>query len=128
MNLLLVDDDLELLKSAKKILKLEYNIEVDLAMSANDATQKMIQKEYSAIVCDIQMPETNGFEFLKKLRKSGCKIPFIVFTVTDNKETALKAFKLGATGFVGKSGKPEMVFSTLAKCIKENIEKLDHQR
>lgn len=121
--MLLIDDDSELLKSAKQILELKYEIDIDLATSTNDATQKMVQKEYSVIVCDIQMPKTDGFEFLKILRKNGNKTPFIVFTVTDDKETALKAFRLGANGFVGKSGKPEAVFSTLAKCIYENIQK-----
>ena len=83
--------------------------------------KKMLQKEYDAIVCDIQMPMTNGFEFLRTLRDNGNNIPFIVFTVTEDKETALKAFRLGANGFVGKFGNPQTVFSTLIKCINEVV-------
>ncbi|MGD9130490.1 MAG: response regulator [Candidatus Bathyarchaeota archaeon] len=121
IQVLLVDDDSELLSSVKNGLNLECNFDFDLAFSAESAVEKMIQKEYDAIVCDIQMPMTNGFEFLKTLRDNGSDIPFIVFTVTEDKETALEAFRLGANGFVGKYGKPEVVFSTLIKCINDAI-------
>ena len=67
------------------------------------------------------MPTTDGFEFLKSLRDSGNDVPFIVFTVTEDKETALKAFRLGANGFVGKYGKPQVIFSTLMKRINDVI-------
>ena len=121
LHVLLVDDDSDLLKSVKKGLTLKSNYCFDLALSADAASEKMSQKEYAAIVCDIQMPTMDGFEFLKKLRNKGNDIPFIVFTVTDDKETALKAFRLGANGFVGKYGNPEVVFSTLIKSIEDAI-------
>ncbi len=121
ISVLLVDDDSELLESAKEILNLRCNYDVDLASSADVASEKMIQKEYDVIVCDILMPVMDGFEFLKALRESGNKVPFIVFTVTEDKETALKSFRLGANGFVGKYGNPEVVFSTLIKCISEAV-------
>ena len=109
------------MNSAKKCLNLQCNYDVEFAFSADDALEKMVQKEYDAIVCDMQMSVTDGFEFLKALRDSGNTIPFIVFTVTEDKETALKAFKLGANGFVGKYGNPEVVFSTLKRCIDEAV-------
>jgi CheY-like chemotaxis protein len=121
IQVLFVDDDSQLLNTVKKCLNLECNYDVDLAFSADTAVEKMIQKEYDAIVCDIQMPMTNGFEFLKALRDNGNDIPFIVFTATEDKETALKAFRLGANGFVGKYGKPQVIFSTLIKCINDVI-------
>ena len=121
LQVLFVDDDSELLTSVKKCLNLECNFDVDLALSADAAVEKMLQKDYDAIVCDIQMPMTHGFDFLKTLRDNGNKIPFIVFTVTEDKETALKSFRLGANGFVGKYGKPQAVFATLIKCITEAI-------
>ena len=120
-QVLFVDDDSQLLISVKKCLNLECDYDVDVAFSVDAAVEKMVQKEYDAIVCDIQMPMTDGFEFLKTLRDSGNNIPFIVFTVTEDRETALKAFRLGANGFVGKYGKPQAVFSTLIKCINDAI-------
>jgi CheY-like chemotaxis protein len=120
-RILLVDDDSELLKTAKECLSLQGSYDIEFAPSAENAFELMNTNEYDVIVCDIQMPVTNGFEFLKELRVSGNTIPFIVFTVTEDKQTVLKAFALGANGFVGKYGKPEVVFSVLKRCIDEAV-------
>ena len=121
IKVLFVDDDKALLKSAKQCLKLQGNFNIEAAFSVDEALEKMKKKKPDAIICDIQMPLTDGFEFLKALRDSEYKVPFIVFTVTEDKETALKAFKLGANAFVGKSGDPEVVFSTLQRCIEKTV-------
>jgi CheY-like chemotaxis protein len=118
---LLVDDDSALLESVKQGLDLTSKYSFDLAFSAEGALEKMEQTDYVAIVCDIQMPVMDGFEFLRSLRANGNEIPFIVFTVTDDKATALRAFRFGANGFVGKYGKPEVVLSTLVKCIDDAV-------
>ena len=120
-QVLFVDDDKGFLKSVKQCLKLQGNFDIESAFSVDEAMEKMKKKKPDAIVCDIQMPLTDGFEFLKALRESGNNVPFIVFTVTEDKETALKAFKLGANGFVGKSGEPEVVFSTLQRFIEKSV-------
>jgi CheY-like chemotaxis protein len=120
-KVLLVDDDIEFMKSAKQCLQLQGNYNIETAFSVDEALDKMTKRETDVIVCDIQMPVTDGFKFLKTLRESGNKVPFIVFTVTENKETALKAFSLGANGFVGKYGNPEIVFSTLQRCIEKSV-------
>ena len=119
-RVLLVDDDSALLESIKKGLNLKSKYSFDLALSAEEASKKMSQEEYVAIVCDIQMPVMDGFEFLRSIRDRGNDIPFIVFTVTDNKETALKAFRCGANGFVGKYGKDGfylMLIRRIVGCI-----------
>ena len=117
IRVLFVDDDFQLLKSVKEFLNLQGNYNIQFAPSFENAFEKMNNNEYNVVVCDIQMSVTNGFEFLKELRASGNTIPFIVFTVAEDKQTALRAFTLGANGFVGKYGKLEVVFSTLERCI-----------
>ena len=121
LQVLFVDDDSKLSVSVKECLSLKCDFDVDLAFSADVAVEKLHEKQYDVIVCDIQMPMTNGFTFLKTLRDNGNDIPFVVFTVTEDKETALKAFRLGANGFVGKYGKPQTIFDTLIKCINEAV-------
>ena len=121
IKVLFVDDDEEFLKSAKQCLKLQGNFDIESASSVDETMEKMKKKKPDAIVCDIQMPLTDGFEFLKALRDSNYNVPFIVFTVAEDKETAIKAFNLGANGFVGKSSDPKVVFSTLQRCIEKAV-------
>ena len=110
------------MESARDCLKLEGNFDIETAMSCAEAFEKMEEKTPDVIVSDVQMPITNGFEFLKMLRDKGNSIPFIVFTMTDKKEVALQAFHLGANGFIGKYGDPSLVFSHLKKCIESVTE------
>jgi DNA-binding NarL/FixJ family response regulator len=121
IKVLFVDDDEAFLKSARQILTLQGPFQIESSYSVAEALEKMEKTETDVIVCDIQMPEKDGFDFLKMLRKEDNKIPFIVFTVTDDKETALKAFNLGANGFVGKYGDPKTVFETLQRCIEKSV-------
>jgi len=121
IEVLFVDDDKEFLKSAKQCLKMQGNFNVETAFSVDEALKKIKEMKPDAIICDIQMPLADGFMFLKALRDNEYNVPFIVFTVTEDKETALKAFKLGANAFVGKSGDPEVVFSTLQRCLEKSI-------
>ena len=121
IKILFVDDDEAFLKSAKQILAMQSEFKIKPSYSVAEALQALKQTEIDVIVCDIQMPEKDGFEFLKMLRKENNKIPFIVFTVTDDKETALKAFNLGANGFVGKYGDPKTIFETLQRCIEKSV-------
>ena len=58
----------------------------------------MKKRKTCAIVCYCDMPGTDGFEFLKALGDSDNYILFGGFTITEDKQTALKAFKLGANG------------------------------
>ena len=121
IKLLLVDDNLEFLKSAKQCLQLHGKYVIESASSVDEALEKMKTIKPDAIVCDLQMPTKDGFDFLKTLRDNDDETPFIVFTVAEEKEKALRAFRLGAKGFVGKSGDPEVVFSTLQKCIEKSV-------
>lgn len=120
-RVLLVDDNIDFLKSAKECLKLHGNYQIETASSVDEALEKTKTNRPDAIICDLQMPVKDGLDFLKTLRNDDDNIPFILFTVVEDKDKAVSAFRWGANGFVRKSGDPEVVFSTLQKCIDKAI-------
>ena len=121
IKILFVDDDAEFLKSAKQCLKLHGNYEITCAYSVAEALEILTKKEINVIICDVRMPITDGLEFLKTLRQNNNNTPFILFTVTEDKQEALKAFSLGANGFIGKIGDPQTTYSTLKRCIEKSV-------
>jgi PAS domain S-box-containing protein len=114
IHVLHVDDEESFLKVAKECLQMQGDFEVDNALSVKEAETMMKKKEYDVIVCDYQMPGKDGLQFLEELRKSGNSIPFILFTGRGREEVAIKALNLGADGYIGKNGKPEIVYAELA--------------
>ncbi|MEM2393423.1 MAG: PAS domain S-box protein [Candidatus Bathyarchaeia archaeon] len=118
-----VDDEESFLMAAKECLQMQGEFEVDTALSAEEAAQKMKEKEYDAVVCDYQMPQKDGLQFLEELRKNGNNIPFILFTGKGREEVAVKALNLGADGYISKYGNPDAVYCELAHNIRQAVNK-----
>ncbi len=121
IKILFVDDDVEFVNSAKQCLKLHGNYEITCAFSVAEALKILPKKEIDVIVSDVRMPITDGLEFLKTLRQNNNNTPFILFTVSEDKQEALNAFSLGANGFIGKTGDPQTTYSTLKRCIEKSV-------
>lgn len=121
IRVLHVDDEESFLNIAKECLQMQGPFDVDIAQSVDEAIQKMKENKYDAIVCDYQMPQKDGLQFLEELRKSGNSIPFILFTGRGGEEVAIKAFNLGADGYINKNGDPETVYCELACSIRQAV-------
>ena len=113
IRVLHVDDEAGFLKAAKQILEMQGPFQVETASSVEEATGKMEEKPFDVIVSDYVMPGKDGLEFLKELRDSGNKIPFIIFTGKGREEVAIKALNLGADYYLHKLGSPETVYGEL---------------
>jgi DNA-binding NtrC family response regulator len=61
------------------------------ALSAKEALEVIAQKTFEVIVVDYDMPDINGIEFLKILRKNGDLTPVIIFTGVGGEYTAIEA-------------------------------------
>jgi len=121
VRVLHVDDDAGFLKVARQCLKMQGNFEVETALYVKEAAEKMKKKTYDAVVSDYMMPEKDGLEFLKELRRKGNNIPFVMFTGKGREEVAIKALNLGADGYINKAGDPETVYGELAHSIRQAV-------
>jgi DNA-binding NtrC family response regulator len=80
IRVLHVDDDSSFLKITKQCIEMEAPVQVDTAISVEEALKKLEKERYDVIVSDYQMPTKDGLEFLKELRENGNTTPFIMFT------------------------------------------------
>ncbi len=119
IRVLHVDDDSSLLKVAKQCLEMEGPLEVDSAISVEEALMKLEKDKYDVVVSDYQMPGKDGLDLLKALRTTGNAIPFIMFTGKGREEVAIKALNLGANQYLNKVGETETVYVELAHSITE---------
>ena len=118
VNVLLVDDDISLLKVAELILTdMDKDLAIESAPSVEEAHNKLGTNPIDIVVCDYEMPQKNGLEFLKELRQQNNSIPFILFTGKGREEIAIQALNLGADRYLNKTGNPETVYKELAISI-----------
>ena len=100
-SVLVIDDELQICESINMILEYEgYNVES--TTSANEGLEKFSSKEFSAVLLDIQMPEMNGFEVLKKIKEQKQSSSVIIISAHGSVENAIKATRLGAFDFLEK--------------------------
>lgn len=102
-KILLVDDEIDFLQLLKA--RLEANdYKVVTAMNGKDALQKAKSEKPDALILDVMMPEINGLEVLKTIRKDDQKLPVFIITAFSNEERFKAANQFNASGFILKTG------------------------
>lgn|GEM_PF-3227455 len=124
IRVLHVDDDPAFLSASKEILLgIDNALNVDFVLTVEEAFDKLEAQDYNVVVCDYDLPEINGLEFLKRLRAQGNRTPFILFTGKGKEEIAKQALNLGADCYMNKPGNIEDTYHELNRSIQLLTEK-----
>jgi PAS domain S-box-containing protein len=129
IRVLHVDDDAKFIAVAKQCFEEQGMFQVDNALSAERALEKLSSAEYDVVVADYQMTGKNGLELLKELRQQGTNVPFILFTCKGKGEIAIEALNAGVERYIEKQGDAEATYEELKHAIcsavkRRNTEKL----
>ena len=105
---MMVDDEPVMLEIVQALLEEEgYRHFVSLGDSTQ-AVDKLISADPDILLLDLDMPEVDGFEVLKRVRMidNYQHLPVIILTASENPDNKLKALELGATDFLSKPVDP----------------------
>jgi two-component system, sporulation sensor kinase E len=119
INILLVDDRRENLLALEAALQpLECNLVY--ASSGEDALKQVLQRDFAAVLLDVQMPGMNGFETARliKARERSIHIPIIFITaISQAEEHVLGGYSSGAIDYIFKPFHPEALRMKLGGLI-----------
>ena len=101
MKLLLVEDDLDLVKVLNKILILNGYI-VDCANDGIEALDYLNINSYDLVIMDIMMPRLDGISTLKKIRKEGNSVPVLLLTAKSMVDDKVEGLDNGADDYMTK--------------------------
>ena len=118
IRVLYVDDEPALLEIGKLFLEREGTFVVDTLISVSDALMRLNTERYDAILSDYLMPEMDGITFLKQLRASGNKTPFVIFTGKGREEVVIDALNNGADFYIQKGADVKAQFAELSNKIR----------
>jgi NADH-quinone oxidoreductase subunit E/NADP-reducing hydrogenase subunit HndA len=116
-NILVVDDEAIVLKSCERILSSE-GFTVDTATNAKNALSLLEKNFYDLVITDIRMPEMDGIEFMKEVRKKNPDINIIVITGYPSQESIKAALSLRIIDYLPKPFSP----NHLLEVVKSTIE------
>ncbi|MEN8753319.1 MAG: response regulator [Desulfobacterales bacterium] len=98
-KVLLVDDEKDFLEVMAERMAAR-GIEVSTASSATEAIRLAEKESFDAIIVDLMMPEMDGIEALKLLKKKKPETQVILLTGHATLEKGIEAMKLGAVDFL----------------------------
>ncbi len=87
------------------------------AANGDEALSILESEPVDCVILDLEMPGTDGFEVLRRLRSRGSRVPVIVYTGTGNYDRCVQAVKLGAWGFVDKAEPLERVLREIENAL-----------
>lgn len=109
--ILLVDDKQENLFSLRKLLEVN-KFEVDTALSGEEALRKILKKDYSLIILDVQMPGMDGYEVAEAISgySKASEIPIIFLSAVHlEKKFITKGYLSGGLDYVTKPVDPDIL-------------------
>jgi two-component system, OmpR family, response regulator len=101
MRVLVVEDDLKMAALLRRGL-VEEGLSADVAQSGDDALWMAAATEYDAIVLDVMLPGTDGYDVCRRLRESGQWSPVLMLTARDAVEDRVAGLDAGADDYLTK--------------------------
>jgi len=101
-KILIVDDDADLSEALIEQLSLYDEFELSQAATASTGLQAARDSHVDLIIMDVGLPDMDGREAVKLLRKSGVRAPIIMLTGHDTDSDAILGLEAGANDYVVK--------------------------
>jgi two-component system chemotaxis response regulator CheB len=122
IRVLIIDDSAYSRQTIKKMLESDSHIEVaGIASDGIDAMAKTLRLSPDLITLDLEMPEMDGFSFLRWLMKNR-PTPVIIVSSYSDSRTVFKALEFGAADFIAKP--PRMGSNEFGKLEKDLLRKV----
>jgi len=113
MRVLLIDDH-TLFRSGLQELLRRRGIHVAAAVGTGaEGCQVAAELDPDVILLDMRMPEMDGLEALKALRRKGLQMPVVMLTTSREERDLLECLRNGAQGYLLKDMEPEQLVAAL---------------
>lgn len=117
MKILVVEDEPAVSSFIKKGLELN-NFKVDLAPDGDAALKSGVSNSYNAIIMDVNLPGTSGFEVCKQLRACEIRTPILILTALGTTRDKVYGFDIGADDYLVKPFEFEELLARIKAIIK----------
>lgn len=121
LNILYIEDEENIKENMKKTLNIFCENIFDVS-NIKEAQTIIEKNRIDIVITDINLPETNGIEFIKEFRKIDKKMPIIILSAYTDKNYLLEATKLKLTDYLTKPVDFKSLNSALLKCVDEILE------
>ena len=124
-KILLCDDDDALRQSLAEQLQLHEEFETQEASTAAEAIEAAKAGHFDAIVLDVGLPDMDGREACRILRRSGVKCPVVMLTAHDSDSDTILGLDAGANDYVTKPFRLSVLLARLRAQLRQHEQSED---
>lgn len=118
LRVVIADDHPIILKGLKEIITEHFDdVTVDITLRGYELLTKIRDNVYDLVILDISLPDINGLEVLKEIRKMKRKLPVLVLSMYPEEEYANRALNGGAHGYLTKISAPDELLVAVRKIL-----------
>ncbi len=101
MRILIIEDEINIADALKRALA-EQHYSVDVAGTGEAGMELAEVNDYDLLILDIMLPDINGWEVCKELRKNKFTTPILMLTALDTIENKIRGLDVGADDYLTK--------------------------
>ena len=119
MKILLIEDEIELRKSIEQYLILEGFL-IESVGDFNAASNKLADYQYDCILVDITLPNGNGLDLIRQVKKGQSKVGIIIISAKNSIDDKIHGLDLGADDYLPKPFSLAELNSRIKAVIRRN--------
>ncbi len=124
-RILVVDDDAELRQTLVEQLQPYREFEIVEANSAAEALQKVRGGHFDLMLLDVGLPDMDGREAVKIMRREGFKSPIIMLTAQDSDADQILGLESGANDYVTKPFRFSVLLARMRAALRQHDQSED---
>jgi DNA-binding response OmpR family regulator len=124
-KILLVDDDADLREALAEQLVMTEDFDVFEAADGAEAMEKIKAGPFDLAILDVGLPDTDGRELCKRMRKQGVKCPIVMLTGHDSDADTILGLDAGANDYVTKPFKFPVLLARIRAQLRQHEQSED---
>jgi two-component system invasion response regulator UvrY len=118
IRLLIIDDHEVVRRGLKQVFSDEFsNLKIGEAENSRAALELIASQDWDIVLLDINIPGRSGLEVLREIKRLQPRTPVLVVSAYPEEEFAIRALKLGASGYLNKSSASDEVLAAANKVM-----------
>jgi adenylate cyclase len=118
---MLIVDDVEANRELLRRRLIRQGHEITTAMNGREAIDMLRINEVDLVLCDIMMPEMDGYEFLQYIKHDAelRHIPVIMISAVDDMESVVRCIEMGAEDYLPKPFNQTLLRARIGACLEK---------